>query len=414
MSDQGERGPRWTDSSDDGGREDSPAGPPPEGGHDVWGKVEAPAQRVEPKQPLLTAPHEPAERADDAAAEPVASEPEPDDETSGPDRKVAPVPEPRADEGRAAWEGELFDGEPGDRESDDTRYVAPTTGANHGRSGRPSSGNWQMPEWMADEDAADAKLGESASRTEFEEPAGRSRVLLYGGVGVLVVALAAAGGVYYLKNRDTPVPEDKATHRPAAVAEDEPQVELPPDKPLRTFAGVPSRAAGRVDDAHSGLSYPRFGKPWQVPTKQNKLGVAGWSGQQIVVTEKRGGQLWFGQLLTGTLHPTLGAAYKGPESVKPVAALAMRSFEQTQYAFPHKTTPLASQELTVQGRAGWLIASYLNYKRPPFKATGEVVLTAVVDTGKAAPAVVFASMPNTHRKHWPDLNRFVSQLRLAS
>ncbi len=170
---------------------------------------------------------------------------------------------------------------------------------------------------------------------------------------------------------------------------------------------------GRVNDTHSGLSYPRFAAPWQVPTKKNKLGTPGWSGQQIMVTERRAQQLWYGQLLTGTLTPSLLTAYQGPESVKNVAALVAQGHEAQYYAFPHKTAPLASQELTVGGHKGWLIASYLTYQRDGVKATGEVVATAVIDTGRESPAVVFASLPNTHKKKWPDLNAFLTHLKLA-
>jgi hypothetical protein len=167
-------------------------------------------------------------------------------------------------------------------------------------------------------------------------------------------------------------------------------------------------------DTYSGLAYPRLAPPWQVPTKKNKLGTSGWSGQQILVTERHAQQLWYGQLLTGTLHPGMQGAYAGPDSVKNVAALVAQGQEAQYYAFPHKTAPLASQALTVDGHKGWLIASYLTYQRDGVKATGEIVATAVIDTGRKTPAVVFASMPNTHKKRWPDVNEFFTHLKIAS
>lgn len=48
------------------------------------------------------------------------------------------------------------------------------------------------------------------------------------------------------------------------------------------------------------------------------------------------------------------------------------------------------------------------------RATGEVVATAVIDTGGRRPAVVFASMPNTHKQRWPDVNAFFAQLKIAA
>ncbi|TDC50264.1 hypothetical protein E1281_22160 [Actinomadura sp. KC345] len=404
MSDQGERGVRWTDMSEseprDASRPDSRPGdgpqmafpepkvpeglvPPPAGRlespgsgegagtHDVWGKVEEP-------------------RAEDVRVAPASEEETP------------------------AWEGDLFDEGAGDE-----RYTpaVPTGAGEPGKPGKPSSGNWQMPAWMADEEAADAKLGGSPkpSRDVLDDGRGRSRLVLFGGVGLLVVALVAAGAVYLMKNGgDASAEPGGNAGRTAAEQPGAPEAKLPPDKRLTVFAGRPSRVSGQVADTHSGLAYPRMAPPWKVPTKQNKLGTPGWSGQQILVTENSGGQLWYGQLLTGTLHPSMQGAYQGPDSVKSAAAVVAQGYEAQYYAFPHKTAPLASQALNVDGRSGWMIASYLTYQRDGVKATGEVVATAVIDTGRKTPAVVFASLPNTHKKMWPDLTTFFSRLKIAS
>lgn len=414
MSDQGERSVRWTEMSEseprDGatgpqaafsepkvpevpvppptGRTDFSASGEGAGTHDVWGKVET-------------------GRRETAASE----EPDPEDV------KVAPMAEEAPQ-----WEGSLFDEGADDGDADD-RYVpaVPTGSGQPAKPGKPSSGNWQMPDWMADEDAADAKLGGSPKpqRDVLDERGGRSRLVLFGGVGLLVVALLAAGGVYFMKSgddepADTSDTSGNADRRAAAEQSEAAQVEMPPDKRLATFAGKPSRMLGRVNDVHSGLSYPRLAAPWQVPTKKNKLGTPGWSGQQILLTERHAGRFWYGQLLTGTLVPTLQSAYQGPDSVKTVAGLAAKGYEAQYYAFPHKSAPLASQALNVDGHKGWLVASYLTYKRSGVRATGEIVALAVVDTGRKAPAVVFASMPNTHRKQWADVNQFLGQLKIAS
>ncbi|MWK36218.1 hypothetical protein GEV43_20680 [Actinomadura sp. J1-007] len=318
-------------------------------------------------------------------------------------------------DGAPAWEGSLFDGDGGDA---DPRYVpAAATGSGSSeppKPGRPSSGNWQMPDWMADEASADGKLG--TARGIDDGGGGRSRLVLVGGIGLLVVALVAAGGVYLMKNKDDTEPaesEGKPDRPVSAPKPRAPEVRLPPDKPLKRFPGRPSKVVGRVADPRSGLAFPRLASPWQAPTKKNKLGTPGWSGQQVMVTEKRGSRLWYGQLLTGTLIPTLRGSYKGPESVKNVTALAAKGFEGMYYAFPHKSAPLASQPLTVDGHKGWLVASYLTYKRPGVKATGELTAAAVIDTGRPSPAVVFASIPNTHRKMWPDLNQFIAKLKVT-
>ncbi|GLZ10248.1 hypothetical protein Acsp04_04830 [Actinomadura sp. NBRC 104425] len=394
MSDQGERDARWTEMSDGSERGERSGATPPEA-EDV--KV-APIPDAKPaKAGAAKAPAGAAAAGSGDRAERSAND-EQGEQAGQADR----------------WEGELFDGAGPDADgAADPRYQAPTSNtATPAKPGRPSSGNWQMPAWMADEAAADAKLGGSTA-PDVDEDRGRSRLALYGGVGLLVLGLLAAGAVYYVKQRDDDSgsgEEKGATTRGVQ----EPAVSLPADRPLRRFPGQPSKVLAQVTDAQAGLSYPRLAQPWQVPTKQNKLAVSGWSGQQILVTERNGGRIWYGQLLTGTLAPALRGSYDGPSSVRSVAALAAKDIEATYYQFPHKSSPLASQALPVGGRQGWLVASYLTYKRAGVRATGEVVATAVIDTGKPAPAVVFASVPNTHRKKWPDVNRFLSGLKPAS
>ncbi|WUI00735.1 hypothetical protein OHR68_02640 [Spirillospora sp. NBC_00431] len=395
MSDQGERGMRWTDMSENEpspvGRTEFSAESEGEAAHDVWGKVEERPQEMWPGQA-------PAGGLED-------------------DLKVAPAREDEAPQ----WEGSLFDEGDGE-DTGDERYVpaVPTGAGEPAKPGKPSSGNWQMPDWMADEAAADAKLGTSGRppRDVFDDGGGRSRAVLFGGVGLLVIALVVAGAVYFVKSGgDDPAESDEGANadRTATAEQSEAaQVKLPPDKRLKAFPGNPSRTLGRVADVHSGLSYPRLAAPWKVPTKQNKLGTPGWSGQQILVTEKNGARLWYGQLMTGTLVPSLQSAYQGPDSVKNVAGLVAQGFEAQYYGFPHRSAPLASQALTVDGRQGWLIASYLTYKRDGVRATGEIYATAVIDTGRKAPAVVFASMPNTHKQKYPDVNTFFTRLKLAS
>jgi hypothetical protein len=355
---------------------------------------------------------------------PEVEMPEPDGRTdfsaSEEDVKVAPVagdpvPEPAS---QFDDDDDLFGGE------GDPQYAGIASAAPSGppKPGKPSSGNWQMPDWMADESAADAKLGRSTgdggdgggSGDSFDERGGRGRVVLLAGVGVLVLALLAAGGVYLLQQRGGDEAESTPGNGAAAAEPRTPKVQMPAEKPLRRFPGRPSRLVGMVTDPMSGLAYPRLGAPWQLPTKQNKLGTSGWSGQQVLVTERGGKQVWYGQLLVGKLSPGLQSSYTGPESVPAVAVLAAENIKAQYYGFPHKSAPLASQELTVDGRKGWLVASYLTYKRTGVRATGEVVATLVVDSGRAVPAVAFASVPNTHRAMWPDINQFLTRLRIVA
>ncbi|MBC6456822.1 hypothetical protein [Actinomadura sp. HBU206391] len=360
----------------------------------------------------------------------------PDDDREEADRAAARMEFSAPPAG--GWEGSLFDGtadsEPGDGRYAPVSLSGPSTPP---KPGTPSSGNLRIPDWMreengggaggpSDEDdfgtkprsrAKDKTRHKNRGADKAEDSGAGSRVALFAGVGLLVVALIASAVVYVLKSGGDsgaePAERTTSPGRPAAGDQKQNPLPTPADKALRPFPGTRSNVIGRFTDTRAGLSYPRFGPPWQLPTKQNKLGQLGWSGQQIVVTEQRGTRLWYGQLLSGTLNPAELSMYGGTGTEKAAAVAFAHSIETRFYGFPHKTQPYASQALTVDGRKGWLISSYLRYQRPGVKATGELLVTAVIDTGGKAPAVLFIGIPSTHRKLWADVSYFLSNLHLA-
>ncbi|MEO5877900.1 MAG: hypothetical protein ABIS86_00785, partial [Streptosporangiaceae bacterium] len=183
------------------------------------------------------------------------------------------------------------------------------------------------------------------------------------------------------------------------------------DKKLQTFKGAGASTVGTVTDAMAGLSYPQFAAPWKLPTKQNKLAQSGWSGQQIMVTERAGTQLWYGTILSAQVSPVELALLRGSDLKQTTIGVAT-SLENRLYAFKHTSKPIASQALTIDGHKGWLVGSYLTYERAGIRAGGEVIVTAVVNTGRDVPSVLFASVPNTAKTMWPIFNTLISQLKV--
>ncbi|GAA2733216.1 hypothetical protein [Actinocorallia aurantiaca] len=336
------------------------------------------------------------------------------DDGQGGDPAVAPVPPapvPSPSSGDDAAFGGLDDG-PGVAGYAGVDLSGP---AEPPKAGIPSSGNWQMPEWMREETEANraAGTGTGGGFDEQEMRKDRSRTFLFAGLGTLAVAGIVALGIYVLTgdgdDAQTEVKAQPGVTAPS-VGQTE-QAELPPRKKLMAFKGGGSPVTGQFADPASGLTVPQLGGGWVEPDKKNRLAQSGWSGQQILVTEKKGTQLWYGTVLTSRLGPVERRIWaKGGDLEKNAAAVAS-SLESRLYGFPHTTNELASQPLKVEGRDGWLVARYLKYDRAPVRSTAEVVVTALVDTGKQYPSVLFVSMPNTHKKLWPDINTVISQLK---
>jgi hypothetical protein len=293
------------------------------------------------------------------------------------------------------------------------KVVAPT--GPPPQPGKPSSGNLRLPEWMRDESNG---AGHSDSYGYEEE--GRSKRSLLIGVGVLVVGLVAVAGVYLLKGGgdSKPVSHTGAPTQPSqppSQAPVQPPSENPqPDKVLAKFRGAHTKPAGRVVDQRSGLSYPRLGKPWGPPPNKSPMTELGFSASQFSVTEKAGAQpkRW-ARLMSAGLGGAEKDAYTGPGSERDAATQVAEAYEARMYGFGHRKKLLASQPLNIGGHKGWLVGYYLTYHRPGVKATGDVVTVAMVDTGRKAPGVLFMSVPNTHKKLWPDVNYVMHSMKVA-
>ncbi|MEO3786553.1 hypothetical protein ABGB12_24775 [Actinocorallia sp. B10E7] len=393
-------------------------------GTPVEGRTGPQAVFAEPTQsgahPVVQEPEDPAEPS---IGTPVAGAfdrgtEERDNGQEGTPGSVAPVPPapvPAAPSGGSRGEDADFGG------LDDGPGVARYAGvdlsgpAEPPKAGIPSSGNWQMPEWMREETeanrAASAETGGGFDEQEMRKD--RSRTFLFAGLGALAVVGVVALGIFVVKgNGDSGEAEVKA--RPGITTPSTGQTgqaEPPPRKKLMTFKGGGSPVTGVLADPNSGLSVPQLGGGWVEPTKKNKLAQSGWSGQQILVTEKKGTQLWYGTVLTSPLGPVERRIWAKGGDLEQNAAAVASSLEDRLYGFPHKTSELASQPLKAGGRDGWLVARYLKYDRAPVRSTAEVVVTVLVDTGKQYPSVLFVSMPNTHKTLWPDINTVISQLK---
>lgn len=285
------------------------------------------------------------------------------------------------------------------------------------KPGKPSSGNLRLPEWMRD-DNGDAVGPPSGPGTYEEDNGGRSRRPLFVGLGVLVAGLVAAAGVYLLKGNgdnqesNTAAPTRTTTQAPSSAPTGTGRHTLA-GKNLPRFKGTHTKATGRINDAHAGLSYARFAAPWAIPAKNSPMTELGFSASQFAVTEKAGSQpKHWARLMSTQLSGAAKAAYGGPGTEQAAAGELAKVYEARMFNFRHRKRVLASQPLNLGGHQGWLVSDYLTYHRPGVKATGDVVAVAVVDTGRKAPGVLFMSVPNTSKNLWPDVDYVTRTLRV--
>lgn len=172
---------------------------------------------------------------------------------------------------------------------------------------------------------------------------------------------------------------------------------VPPSTPHQ-----PPPAGPRVHDVQAGISYADMGTPWQ-PWRQvwtgGRLGVVYQTGYGLVTQHNvaNSGTDYYATVLSGSVPATQGDALH-PDLrcvAHQVAADARRNF----YPRPNTRSISTDQATVVDGHAGYLITFHLAFDVPGYNAKGELASVLVVDVGKPRVAVLYISIPDTHRQY---------------
>ncbi|WP_062431382.1 hypothetical protein [Herbidospora daliensis] len=216
----------------------------------------------------------------------------------------------------------------------------------------------------------------------------------------------------------TPTPEETATATPTPEPTPSPSPSLAVDRipegtvvRLKKYSGTPSQVIGEVRDRKARVRYAELGKPWK-PAKGQPEGLFSdgrYSTRQSFVTEEFGPDLdseWFADIDAQRLWSDVDGGDSPYD-----AAVAMLDYKQ-ENNFPRGTEgkDVASQRIP----RGWLVAREM--RMPPSelgrKAELELAVAVAVETGADRPSVIWITIPETHKRLWPDINTIVSSLRV--
>ncbi|MEV5411062.1 hypothetical protein AB0K60_19750 [Thermopolyspora sp. NPDC052614] len=214
----------------------------------------------------------------------------------------------------------------------------------------------------------------------------------------------------------TPSPEPTPTIEPTPVPDAD---RADPDKVVKVprFPGTGSGVIGRVIDKRSRLSYAQLGRPWGRAKGPGDGPIYDgiYSRRQTFRTETYGeGSSWWADVDSHPLPKDLSVPSPGPALFD--AAMAMLDNRQL-HNFPSGTTgrDIASQPLALGGAKGWVIVRRMRLpseRSPRPRAKTELTAAIAVDTGRARPSVVLITIPDTHRRLWPDLNHVIESIRV--
>ncbi|NBE95338.1 hypothetical protein FE391_17435 [Nonomuraea sp. KC401] len=154
--------------------------------------------------------------------------------------------------------------------------------------------------------------------------------------------------------------------------------------------GVKERASARrvMRDRRTGLAVPRLGRPWKAhnaapfTTKQVLPRKRGTSPRGIVVT-----------------CPLPIMKQKSPRDT---ALLAAR-WTLNHHPEGSRITWLATQRV----KRGWTLIYQVTYGKRSSRAA-----VVVMDGGMSKPGLTFVTVPDTQRKHWPEVGRVATGVRV--
>lgn len=173
---------------------------------------------------------------------------------------------------------------------------------------------------------------------------------------------------------------------------------IPPEVPP---GGAEVPPGPRTNDPEAGISYKEYGDPWQpwdaAWVDKGELKVTYQIGQHFVTEpDYAAGSDYHATILSGHVPATVndGSVLDLKCAGDQIAADVRISF----YPEKNELEPISAKDLTLGGRPARLIKFRLHFSQLGLKAKSELVSIALIDLGKPEAAILYVSIPDTHRQ----------------
>ncbi|WFE23904.1 hypothetical protein O7621_11880 [Solwaraspora sp. WMMD937] len=227
---------------------------------------------------------------------------------------------------------------------------------------------------------------------------GAAAVVLAGGL-VAVLALVLSGNPDPFGSPDPPPdvrpPLAQLCPGPSAGPGGQPSPADPTPAPA-----LPEPSGPRTVDPDAGISYTEYGEPWRpwsTVWNAGALQVPYKVGQHFVTEADYNG---FSDYHASILSAAVPAADNDALSLdlECVGRQVAADVRAEYYPQPNRMDLIRDERTPIGGRPAWLTVFRLHFTQPGLQATDELVAVACIDVGRPTAAVLFVSIPGTHRQ----------------
>jgi len=173
----------------------------------------------------------------------------------------------------------------------------------------------------------------------------------------------------------------------------------------------PAPPGPRVVDQAAGISYANQPAPWRQWDRT-------WSGGTLdvefrvgyyFVTERYSRGEYLASVLSGSVPATVndGLTIDLKCTGRQVAEDVRVSF----YPNPNRKESIRDEHVTLGGRPAWVSVFRLHFSEPTLMAKSELVAVVMVDVGRPEAAVLYLSIPETHRQYDPVVEKVIASIR---
>ncbi|GIJ50122.1 hypothetical protein Val02_70080 [Virgisporangium aliadipatigenens] len=249
-----------------------------------------------------------------------------------------------------------------------------------------------------------------------DDPVKRNKLLMrwFGGAAALVVLIGVIATLaMVLGSGGTAVPDlfgDKADAPPDTRPDLVKNCPVPSAYP-EPQAAPPPEPGPRTVDGDSGVSYKAFGEPW-IPWDTTWTGgtlKVDYSVGQHFVTEVYSGGTYHASILSASVPATNNDALV--VDLKCTGRQIAADVRQQYYPNPNRLEQIDERETRLGGRPAWVSIFRLHFNRQGLSAKSELVGLALIDVGRPNAAIVYVSIPDTHRQFDGVVNEVFDSVR---